>query len=377
MKNKLYIILRVILLISFIMNSPIFAQSEGITIKPYGFFKLDLAYDNARTNNGNFVNWVNFVPDGGKKDGEFNLTSRQTRLGAKFFAGEHDGKTVSAQVETDFYKGPDENKNYLMLRQAFLKIEGENYFILAGQAYDIMAPLSPTTLNYTVLWNCGNPGYRRPMLQVGNKVSSGIEVVGALSRNIAGDTDGDGVDDGEDNIFPTIQGRLAYKVSGKLNMGISGHYGRMEVGPDDDKDYYNSFSVVAFWQVKFTDKVELKGEAFAGKTLSQYLSGIGQGYNAMLEKEISSKGGWLNLVVKNEQNVSFSFGGGVDDPDSDDLNLGDRNLNTCIFGNIFFPVAVSTNFAVELSHWRTGYFNGDDSDFTSNFRIHSGFIFNF
>ncbi len=370
-------LLLLIVLISNGLHSNSHAQSEGAKIKPYGFFKLDIAYDNSRTNNGNFVNWVNQVPAGGKRDGEFNMTSRQTRLGAQFFMDEQNGKKISAKVEVDFYKGPDENKNYLMLRQAYLKIEGEKYFIIAGQAYDIIAPLAPTTLNYTVLWNSGNPGYRRPMIQVGNKVSDGIEVVGAASRNIAGDTDGDGVDDGEDNVFPTMQGRISYKLSNKVNIGISGHYGRMETGPDDNRNYYNSYSVAAFYQFKINKQVELKGEAFVGQTLSQYLSGIGQGYNTTLDTEINSRGGWVNLVFTNHQNVRFSFGGGVDDPDRDDLNVGNRDSNMCVFGNVFFPVTKSTNFAVELSNWRTGYFNGEESDVTSNFRVHTGFIFTF
>ena len=35
------------------------AKTNKRIIKPYGFLKLDMAYDQARTNNGNYVFWVN------------------------------------------------------------------------------------------------------------------------------------------------------------------------------------------------------------------------------------------------------------------------------------------------------------------------------
>ena len=163
--------------------STICAETSKLTIKPYGYFKLDMAYDQARTNNGNYVFWVESSED---KDSEINLTARQTRLGVNFIYDELNNRTVSGRFEIDFYGGGAENKNMIMMRHGYLKVDFGKYYILAGQTSDVLSPLVPNTVNYTVLWNCGNIGYRRPQIQLGNSVKNGVEIIGALSRNIAG-----------------------------------------------------------------------------------------------------------------------------------------------------------------------------------------------
>ena len=89
----------------------------------------------------------------------------------------------------------------LMMRYAYLKVCSDKDYLLAGQTSDVISPLVPTTVNYTVLWNCGNIGYRHLQIQFGTTVKNTIEIVSTLIRNISGDTDGDGNDDGEDSSF--------------------------------------------------------------------------------------------------------------------------------------------------------------------------------
>lgn len=368
---KMFKIITISVLI-FVFSTAAIGQSP-VQFKPYGFFKFDMAYDQARTNNGNYIFWVNNVPDGMDKDNELNVTARQTRLGVNLITEEFENKRVTARFELDFYKGPDENKNYPMLRHAYLKVDFDKFYILAGQTSDVISPLVPATLNYTVLWNSGNPGYRRPQLQVGNQVKEGFQVVGALSRNIAGDLDGDGSDDGEDFGLPTVQARLSYIKPGVLNIGISGHFGRMEFGDDGD---YDSTSLVGHFQYT-VDKVTFKAEGFIGKTLSQYLSGIGQGYNTALGKEVESRGGWFSMESKVDENINLNIGVGIDNPKKDTLSPGMRDSNLAVYGNVFTTIARGTQLAFELSRWETGYYNGSGSDKTSSIRFQTGFIFKF
>lgn len=77
------------------------AQESSINFKPYGFIKLDMAYDQARTNNGNYVFWVN-PGSGNESNSEFNMTARQTRLGFNISYDELDDKVVTARFEFDF-----------------------------------------------------------------------------------------------------------------------------------------------------------------------------------------------------------------------------------------------------------------------------------
>jgi hypothetical protein len=352
-------------------------EEKGFTIKPYGYFKLDMAYDRARAYPGNFAFWLLDVPDGTDKDDEFNLTTRQTRLGANFSSEQFEGKTVTGRFEIDFYGGGAENKNYLMLRHGYLKVDFEKVFILAGQTSDVISPLVPSTVNYTVLWNCGDIGYRHPQLQFGNRASEGVAFVGAVSRNIAGDVDGDGNDDGEDNPFPTLQARISFLKPGKYNIGFSGHYGKMEFVEDGEESSYESYSANIHFSYTFTDRFSVKGEAFTGKTLDQYFGGIGQGYNKVSNKEVETSGGWINAAVKANDKTDFNFGYGLDKPDKDTLSDGMRDKNQTVFANTFTKIAFNTSFGVELSYLTTGYRDGNSSRETSSVRIQTTLLMKF
>ena len=129
-----------VILILFTMNN-VSAQTDKLVFKPYGYFKLDMAYDQARTNDGNFVFWVNPSDPSKDKDSEFNMTARQTRIGGNVSYEGLKDKKVSARVELDFYGGGAENKNMLMMRHGYLKVDFGKYYLLAGQTSDILSPL--------------------------------------------------------------------------------------------------------------------------------------------------------------------------------------------------------------------------------------------
>ncbi len=365
----------IVIIIMTVAFSTVYAQNLKIT--PYGFFKLDMAYDQARTNNGNYVFYVQKVGDDEDKDNEFNMTARQTRLGMNLAYEEVDGKKVSARFEGDFYGGGTENKNFVMLRHAYMKIEFENAYMIAGQTSDIISPLVASTVVYVVLWESGNIGYRRPQLQFGNKVSEGVSFAGAFTRNIAGSVDSDGVDDGEDNPFPSVQARLSYLKAGKLNVGVSGHYGRNEYVSTVDDDTYSSYSANAHLSYTVSDKFSFKGEFFTGKALNQYLGGIGQGFNKTLDKPIETLGGWLDATVKANDKTRFNFGVGIEKPKQETLSVNDRDFNRSIFANLFTNLAHKTTLGLEATFWTTGYYNGTDSDRTSSLRLQASFIMNF
>ena len=350
------------------------AQESTINFKPYGFIKLDMAYDQARTNNGNYVFWVDNGSDNAGNS-EFNMTARQTRLGANISYDDLDDKVVTARFEFDFYGGGTENKNMPMLRHGFVKVDFGKYYLIAGQSSDIFSPLVPTTVNYTVLWNCGNIGYRHPQFQFGYKTDYGIEIVSALSRNISGDFDNDNNDDGENSSMPTIQARLSYLTS-KMNVGLSGHFGEMKFTQLDNCKRCDSYSLNAHGSYSFMEVFQLKGEVFSGRVLDQYLGGIGQGFDIVSGKGIDSRGGWINAGFKASQNVSFNLGFGIDKlNDNDEMVLPFRSSNRSIFGNMFTKIAYNTTLAMEVSQWTTNYNNNDSIDTdSSNTRFHISFI---
>ena len=361
----------------FAMNIATAQENKILLLKPYGFIKLDMAHDQARTNNGNYVFWVNPASDeiNNKVNSEFNMTARQTRLGVNISYDELDDKVVTARFEFDLYGGGAENKNTPMLRHGFVKIDFGKYFLLAGQSSDIFSPLVPTTVNYTVLWNSGNIGYRHPQIQFGYNSDYGFEIVGALSRNISGDFDEDGNDDGENNSFPTIQARLSY-INSKLNIGLSGHYGKIKFTSFENCNGCESYSVNAHYSYSFMDAFQIKGELFTGKILNQYLGGIGQGYDITMGKGIKSSGGWFNSSIKANQNMSFNIGLGIDQPKKDGGKVFiKRNSNRCVFCNMFTKIAYNTTFTMEISRWTTGYYNDESKEIDfSSLRFHTSLI---
>ncbi|MCP4378295.1 MAG: hypothetical protein GY794_19235, partial [bacterium] len=138
-----------------------------LDIQLYGKIKLDAAYDSGRTNTGNFARWVN---SGEKQrgDGQFNMTANETRLGLKFTGPTTKQLKTNGLVEIDFYGGGTETSPQPRLRHAYLNLEWpqQRLSVLAGQTWDVISPLNPGTLNYTVQWWGGNIGVRRPQVRV-------------------------------------------------------------------------------------------------------------------------------------------------------------------------------------------------------------------
>ena len=87
------------------------AQPEDAVPEPrldvdlYGYFKLDLSYDEAPTANGDYAKWVKPESDG---DGDFNSTVNQTRLGLKVQGPDGGRVTAGGRVEIDFYGGGED-----------------------------------------------------------------------------------------------------------------------------------------------------------------------------------------------------------------------------------------------------------------------------
>jgi len=142
----------------------------GWSIKPYGYFKFDMIYDDSAMVNGNFIKWVSSEENRNRADDKFTVTARQTRLGTKIFAPNIGDAKVMGRFEVDFYNPAtsttNEYKSTPMMRHAYGQVTGNDWSLLFGQTSDIISPLFPNTLNYTVGWWAGNMGYRHPQLRL-------------------------------------------------------------------------------------------------------------------------------------------------------------------------------------------------------------------
>jgi hypothetical protein len=349
---------------------------SSLDIQLYGYLKLDAAYDSSRIDNGNYAKWVE-REDTNRNDDQFNMTANETRLGM-LINGPDDGvMKASGRVEVDFYgSGDAENKAHLMMRHAYLKLDwpADRFSILAGQTSDVISPLLPSTVNYTVGWWTGNIGYRRPQIRLtkeyGLDTKTDLKLEGALARTI-GTNSVTGTDSGEDSGLPTLQARASMSLPlfgpDVSTVGVSGHWGQEEydIAADGQNKEFETWSLNMDLTQPVNKWLSIKSEVFTGENLNAYNGGIGQGVTtsgANQYEEIGSKGGWVAAGLGPWDKTRFNVGVGMDDVERGNVNAGARTLNRSVFGNVFYSLSKSAEWAFELSHWRTEYRGSGDGD---------------
>jgi len=367
-------------------QSPMIVWSD-LDIQLYGYLKLDASYDSSRTTNGNYAQWVEKENEN-DDDNQFNMTANQSRFGMKINGPDGEAMNASGLVEVDFYGGGSENKSHLMMRHAYVKLDWPEYRfnIIAGQTSDVISPLFPSTVNYSVGWWTGNIGYRRPQIRLTKETELGadtdLKLEGALARTIGRDSVSK-TDSGEDSGLPSLQGRASTSlplVGSKLTtVGVSGHLGKEEYDIDASGQHKNfkTWSLNMDVTQPINKWLSFKGELFTGENLSAYLGGIGQGVtldSPNQYEEIRSKGGWIAASLGPWDDMRFNVGGGIDDVDGGQINTGNRTLNKSIFGNMFYAFNKNTEWALELSHWKTEYDGPGDAD---NLRLQTALIYKF
>ena len=351
---------------------------SNLDIQLYGYLKFDAAYDTSRIDNGNYAKWVeNESPN--DDDDQFNMTANQSRFGAIIKGPNGEAIKTSGRVEVDFYGpgvGVSENQGRLMMRHAYMKLDwpGKRFNIIAGQTSDVISPLLPSTVNYTVGWWTGNIGYRRPQFrltkELGFEAGGFLKLEGALARTI-GDTSITGTDSGEDAGFPTLQGRASITVpmlgAKEATIGLSGHWGQEEydTAPSGQDKEFETWSINLDYTQPICKKVKINAELFTGKNLDAYLGGIGHGVTlsgANLYEEIGSQGGWIAASLGPWDTTRFNVGVAMDDVERGNVNDGVQTLNRSVFGNVYCAVNKQTDIAFELSHWRTRYRGPGDGE---------------
>ncbi|MCP4581521.1 MAG: hypothetical protein GY839_07860 [candidate division Zixibacteria bacterium] len=362
-------------------------EKPSVSVDWYGYFKLDGSYDQNLSSHGNFIMWVNPSED----DAQFNMTVKQTRLGLNATGSGYGNATVKGKLEMDLYgNGAAENKAALVIRHAYFSIQSGNTKLLAGQSWDLISPLNPSTLNYTVLWGCGNFQYRRPQVSLHQTFAMGentkatlsggfFRTIGTdlipLSFSLAGETS-DGSDDGTDAAIPSMQGRLDinYKFSSgaKLRIGGSGLYGQLKAETNlGNSETYKSWTGCGHLMFSLPSGAGFAGEVYSGSNLAAYLGGIANGNTV---EGVGALGAWASAWVKPAPKVKLSSGFGIDQVEEDDIGDGARMNNQCFFGNASYSIVPGASVGFEVSQWQTEYKNVDTY---SSLRAQTSFVLKF
>lgn len=350
---------------------------SGVTATLYGFASLNAAYEDSKSNNGNFANFVAASDITNENDGGWHLTPNLTRIGLNFSSGD-DSTYLKAngKVEVDFYGGGSGNAPNPRLRHGYGEISfGKTGFsILGGQTWDVISPLVTPTLNAGVLNNSGDAGLRRAQLRLTEKIpvaGGSVDIAAAVVRTIGENqpyTSASASETGTDADIPTFQGRVGIAVplwvkDKKFGLGVSGHYGKEEIDLNDTGDTKDipTWSANVDLNLPLTGAIAVLGEGFIGENLDTYAAGIGRGFVANSEnpesvKSIKAYGGWFALQAKFIQKLTVNAGAGIDKLDRDDIEtIGGREQNISVFANATYNLTDAFSLGFEYLHIQTDY----------------------
>lgn len=350
---------------------------SGVTTTLYGFASLNAAYEDSKSNNGNFANFVAASDIINENDGGWHLTPNLTRIGVNLSSG--DDTTyfkANGKVEVDFYGGGSANNPNPRLRHGYGEISfGKTGFsILGGQTWDVISPLVTPTLNAGVLNNSGDAGLRRAQLRLTEKfpVAGGsLDIAAAVVRTIGENqpyNTTSASETGTDADIPTFQGRIGIAVplwvkDKKFGLGVSGHYGKEEIDLDDTGEAKDipTWSANVDLNLPITGTIAVLGEGFIGENLDTYAAGIGRGFTANANdpesvKSIKAYGGWFALQAKLIQKLAVNAGAGLDKLDRDDIEtVGGREQNISVFANATYNLTDAFSLGFEYLHIQTDY----------------------
>jgi len=363
----------------------------GLDVEFYATVKADGSYSDSRVTPGNFVRTVGSQgPNGdhGSQDDEFNLTANATRFGFLIQGPQTDDWNFWGQLEFDLYGSQDnssnneassnDNKPHLQTRQAFMVIErpADQWSLLAGQTYDVVGPLNPGTLSYSMLWWAGNYGYWVPQVRLTKDVDvaddTTLQLQFAVARTIGTGMTLPANEPGADDGFPTLQGRAALTFPGigpdPITVGVSGHYGveeydYAEAAPKTGtgNDHMVSWSGGVDATVPVSQKVKLTGEIHTGANLSRYNGGILAGVTgipgvaAASMNEVRATGGWIAAALGPWNNVCYNIGVGREAASTADVGAGTPDRNSCLFGNAIYNFNEHAAVGLEVAWWETQY----------------------
>ncbi len=341
------------------------AWSKGdFRIVPYGVLWANVVYETSRTQIGDYTLWGISPQDEGED--AVHLVAKSTRLGIDvagpripFFCCAKSG----GKVEIDFQGGFSiENKPGLLLRHAYWEVKNEDFRLLAGQTWDVVSPLNPGSIMYSVYWGAGNIGYRRPQVRYERYFTMTdmwkLAVQTSINTDGSSDFTTGGVSNGDHAGWPVLEARIGSTIGQcrPVSFGVSGHIGESIYDfPGADDTARPTWSLNADLKVPITQRLGFQGEVFTGTNLKTFLGGIVQGVNVNGTNDaIRSTGGWANFYYDWTPRLHSSIGYSIDDPvDGDITTANGRTYNHAYWGNVTFDVTKKFMLGVEVGQWKT------------------------
>ena len=266
---------------------------------------------------------------------------------------------------------------------------GHGWSLLAGQTWDLFAPLRMRKLNTQVGYGQGNLGFRRPQARIIKRLKTGersdVTLACAVARPVARDKDGGGRDDGEASGLSDLQAHagltLPFLESKPMMLGAGGFVGWRKIEANGTtvpfNERYEAYGGCLDLTIPIRDNLAFLAEAWLGRGLDGYRGGVFQSYsidNGSISV-IPAWGGFGNLVWYPFLKWRLSAGAGLDDPINKYVyDSNERTKNSTVFGNVVYNFYQGASVGIEYDWMNTDYVSRNER---VNHRVQISFILRF
>jgi hypothetical protein len=349
--------------------APAVGQQPDIEASLHGLILLNAFHTTDNVNNSDVPQFAVPASATSPEGSASSATARQSRVTAFALVPEFAGGVLEGELDVDFFGGQQPSTGgrtfpLLRLRRAVAELTWNQVALLVGQESPPIAAVSPSSIasiGFPDFAGAGNLWLWIPQIRLAADVpSSGGVRVGAEVAALAptsGEPQGAFLtqpDIAERSGRPFLQGRVRGRWGqgeqlGELSAG--GHYGWILDAAGERVP--SKALAVSIW-TPLGPRLDLRAEAFTGQALAG-LGGGGIGQNMVRDGvPVRSAGGWAQLNVRPAEQWEIGGGGGLDDPDDEDLGEASRLRNLALEGHVTWrrlPAVVG----LEVRYLRTRY----------------------
>ena len=358
-----------LLLFAALAAAPAASQEPDIEASVHGLILMNAFHTTDNVNNSDVPQFA--IPAGAAspEGSSSSATVRQSRVTAFALLPEFAGGALRGELDVDFFGGQQPSSGgrtfpLLRVRRAMAEVTWNRVALLVGQESPPIAAVSPSSIasvGFPDFAGAGNlwlwiPQVRlsadlptRGSLRLGAEVSALAPTSGEPQGAFATQPD-----IAERSGRPYLQGRVRGRWGQGEQLGevsAGGHYGW--ILDATGRRVPSKALAVSVW-TPLGPRLDLRAEAFTGQALAG-LGGGGVGQNMVRDGvPVRASGGWVQLNVRPSSQWEIGGGGGIDDPDDEDLVEASRLRNVAVEGHITWrrlPAVVG----LEVRHLSTRY----------------------
>ena len=372
-----------------VLAAPLAAQQPDIEASVHGLILMNAFHTTDNVNNSDVPQFAVPATPTTPASSASSATVRQSRVTVFALVPDFAGGAVTGELDVDFFGGQQPSSGgrtfpLLRVRRAMAELTWKRVALLVGQESPPIAAVSPSSIasiGFPDFAGAGNLWLWIPQVRLrGDVAAKGTTRVGVELAALAptsGEPQGTFLtqpDLAERSGRPFLQGRVLGRWGegdrrGEVSAG--GHYGWI-VDAAGERVPSKALSL-SVW-TPLGARLELRGEAFTGQALAG-LGGGGIGQNMVRDGvPVRSKGGWAQLNLRPTMQWEIGGGGGIDDPDDEDLGDASRLRNVAVEGHVTWrklPAVVG----VEVRHLRTRYRAPGDDLTATHINLGMGFEF--